>query len=77
MVNPSDIGDDVRARGNYAVFDFDRTIVAIDTGSAFLWGLCCSSPLRLPLAIAVTPLALALAAHRTTRPWGCPSSDAL
>jgi phosphatidylglycerophosphatase C len=63
--------EDARGVGSgYAIFDFDRTIVAIDPGSAFLWGLCRGSLLRLALAIAVTPLALALAAPRTTRRWG-------
>jgi phosphatidylglycerophosphatase C len=51
-------------------FDFDGTIVSFDTGAAFLRRLICRNPIRLALAVAVTPLVLAFAAHPNTRRWG-------
>jgi phosphatidylglycerophosphatase C len=54
----------------YAVFDFDRTIVEIDTGAEFLKQILLRSPVRLALALAATPLAATLAMNRRTLRWG-------
>lgn len=53
-----------------AVFDFDRTIVPIDTGAEFVKQILLRSPVRLALALAATPLAVTLAMNRKTLRWG-------
>jgi phosphatidylglycerophosphatase C len=54
----------------YAVFDFDRTIMQIDTGARFVTQTLLRSPVRLALALAATPLAATLAMNRRTLRWG-------
>ena len=55
-----------RAEAEYAVFDFDDTLVSGDSGRAFLRYLIASQPARTLLALVLAPLAVGLLLHRTT-----------